>query len=713
MDSFSGLLNNSALMLTLCVIYDTFNVHAVSKKYVREGITGLIVGLIAIAVMLNPWIIQPGVFFDTRWVLLSLCGLFFGFTPTIIAVIIASSFRLYQGGPGGTVGTIVIVSTACTGLGWRYWQRKCANSLGWKQLYGFGFLVQLVMLSCMLLMPEEMRIPIIKAVAPPILLIYPILTMILGLILKRQEQRRATDKSLIKEVNERKTAELAARKSKEEWENTFNSITDIVSLQDTSFRILKINQAGCDALGLESKDIIGRHCYDFFSDQNEPYPLCPLAETANTLKPHAQEMFSKTLGKTFLVSAAPVLDENGTLTHLTHVARDITDKKKLEEDLFQAQKMESIGTLAGGIAHDFNNILSIIMGYAELAKDHIPQDSKAHTDIDQIFESSRRAADLVRQILTFSRKSNHSLEPLSPHLIVKEALKMLRASLPSTIHIQEEIDNNCGNIMADPTHIHQIVINLCTNALHSMENEKGTLSIRLYRETLNKQQIAPELGESPGLFVTLEITDTGHGMDPHVIANIFDPYFTTKEIGKGTGLGLSVIHGIIKDYHGFIRVDSKPGNGSRFQIYIPALTQEASAKKTSVDNEDALPTGTERILIVDDESSIVAVTQKILERLGYSVTITTESFLALEKIRSAPEKFDLVISDQTMPGLTGVDLSKEILKIRPDMPIIICTGYSSVISEENFLTIGIKKYLKKPISTKRLAMSIRQVIDES
>ena len=484
-------------------------------------------------------------------------------------------------------------------------------------------------------------------------------------------------------------------------------------MQDTDFRILKINQAGCDALGREANDIIGRHYYTLFSDQNEPCHLCPVAETANTLKPHAQEMFSKPLGKTFLVSAAPVMDENGTLTHLTHVARDITDKKKLEEDLFQAQKMESIGTLAGGIAHDFNNILSIIMGYAELAKVHIPQDSKAHIDIDQIFESSRRAADLVRQILTFSRKSNHSLEPLSPHLIVKEALKMLRASLPSTIHIQEEIDKNCGNIMADPTNIHQIVINLCTNALHSMENEKGTLSIRLYRETLNKQQIAPELGESPGLFVTLEIKDTGHGMDPHVIANIFDPYFTTKEVGKGTGLGLSVIHGIIKDYHGFIRVDSKPGNGSRFQIYIPALTQEASAKKTSVDNEEALPTGTERILIVDDESSIVAVTQKILERLGYSVTITTESFLALEKIRSAPDKFDLVISDQTMPGMTGVDLSKKILKIRPDMPIIICTGYSSVISEENFFAIGIKKYLKKPISTKRLAMSIRQVIDES
>ncbi len=711
MDSFSGLLNNSALMLILCVIYDTFNVHAISKKYLREGITGLIVGLIAIAVMLSPWIIQPGVFFDTRWVLLSLCGLFFGFTPTIIAILMAGSFRLHQGGAGGIVGTVVIVSTACTGLGWRYWQKKYDKSLGWKQLYAFGLLVQLVMLSCMLLMPQEMRIPIIKAVAPPILLIYPILTMILGLILKRQEQRRATDKALIKEVNERKAAELMARKSKDEWENTFNSITDVVSLQDTNFRIVKINKAGCDALGRDDNDIIGRHCYKLFDDLDEPCHMCPLAETTNTLEPQAREMFLKKFGKTFLVSAAPVLDENGALTHLTHVAKDITDKKKLEEDLFQAQKMESVGTLAGGIAHDFNNILSIIMGYAELAKVHIPVDNKAQIDIDQILKSSQRAADLVRQILTFSRKSNHYLESLSPHLIIKEALKMLRASLPATIHIQENIDENCGNIMADPTNIHQIVINLCTNALHSMENEQGTLGICLFRKTLKKNQIAEEVGESPGLFVVLEIKDTGHGMAPQTIANIFDPYFTTKGLGKGTGLGLSVIHGIIKDYHGFIRVDSNPGNGSIFQVYFPALMEETKKKETP--DIPPLPTGTERILIVDDEPSIVEVNKKNLEKLGYNVTITTESSWALEKIRSAPDQFDLVISDQTMPGLTGVELSLEILKTRPDMPIIICTGYSSVISEENSLTIGIRKYLKKPVSTNRLARSIRQVIDEN
>ena len=403
----------------------------------------------------------------------------------------------------------------------------------------------------------------------------------------------------------------------------------------------------------------------------------------------------------------------GTTVHITHVAKDITDKKKLEADLFQAQKMESIGILAGGIAHDFNNILTAIMGYAELAKVHIPKDSKAHIDIGQIVKSSQRAADLVKHILAFSRKSDHCLEPLFPHLIVKETLKMLRASLPTTIRIQEDIDKNCGKIMADPINIHQIITNLCTNALHAMENEKGTLSIRLFRETLNGKQISEELGESSGLFVVLEVKDTGHGMDQQIIANIFDPYFTTKEVGKGTGLGLSVIHGIVKDYHGFVRVDSQPGKGSIFQVYIPALVEGTIVEKMSTDSKDTQATGTEHILLVDDEREIVEVHKKILEKLGYNVTITTESIWALEKIRSAPDLFDLVVSDQTMPSLTGVELSQEILKIRPDMPIIICTGYSSVISEENSLAMGIRKYFRKPIRTKDLARSIRQVMDES
>lgn len=698
-------------MLILCILYDTFNVHAISHKSLRDTITGVIVGLIAIAVMLSPWSLQPGVFFDTRWVLLSLCGLFFGFTPTIIAVCIAGTFRLYQGGTGGVAGTIVIISTAFTGLAWRYFLKNRNITLTWKQLYLFGVLVQLVMLSCMILMPPDMRIPIIITVAPPILTIYPFLTLLLGMILLRQEQRRETDRALLREINERKAAEKEVRESHEEWENTFNSITEIVTLQDTSFRIIKANKAAAEAVGIKPEKMTGRFCYQIFAESDQPCGLCPLPHTAKTLSPHSLEITNQTLGKTFLVSGSPVLDEKGRLTHLTHVAKDLTEQKKLEENLFQAQKMESIGTLAGGIAHDFNNILTAILGYAELAKLKLPPENKARSDIAHIQRSGERAADLVRQILTFSRKSDHFLEPLQMHRIVHESIDMLRASLPSTIKIKDHVDDKSGLVMADPTNIQQIVINLCTNAVHAMENEKGTLHISLYAEHLKPEQVISEKGESNGSFVVLEIKDSGHGMDEQTLAIIFEPYFTTKKTGKGTGLGLSVIHGIVKDYRGFIRVKSKPGTGSTFTVFLPEFKENLPLNPTSIRDEKTGIRGDESILIVDDELPLLNVNQTILERLGYKVTATHQSKKALELIRNHPDRFNIVISDQTMPEMTGIELSRKILKRCPDIPIIICTGYSAVINEEETLAAGVKKYLAKPVSGNRLAQTIRTVLD--
>jgi PAS domain S-box-containing protein len=711
MDSFTGLLNNSALMLILCILYDTFNVHAISNKKRRDTVTGMIAGLITVAVMLSPWSIEPGVFFDTRWVLLSLCGLFFGFTPTMIAVFIAGAFRLYQGGTGGVVGTIVIITTASTGLAWRYYLTRTAKILNGKLLYLFGVTVQLVMLSCMFLMPRDMIIPIFKSVALPVLTIYPFLTLIVGLILLRQEQRRDTEKTLAREIAERKTAEHKVLKSHKEWENTFNSIPDIVTLQDTDFKIIKTNQAGAQAAGMAPDELIGHCCHEVFMDSDSPCESCPLPLTTSTLAPHSGEIINKKLKKIFQVSSSPVMDDQGRLTHLTHVAKDITAQKKLEGELFQAQKMESIGTLAGGIAHDFNNILSAIMGYAELAKINIPHDSKANTDIDQIIRSGQRAADLVRQILTFSRKSDHYLEPLHMHVIVRETMDMLRASLPTTIEIKDRVNNSSGRVMADPTNIQQIVINLCTNAVHAMENEKGRLSIRLYSQTLSLDDISADAGESPGSFVVLEIADTGCGMSSDTLANIFEPYFTTKEVGKGTGLGLSVIHGIVKDYKGFIRVQTRQGEGSTFQVFFPALKDDFPEHNPEALNSAAIPRGDESILLVDDEIPLLKVNSSILKKFGYTVSATARSKEALEWFRNDPDRFDLVISDQTMPEMTGIDLAREILLLRPKIPVIICTGYSAVISEEEAAAIGVKKYVSKPVGVTRLAQIIRTILD--
>ena len=514
------------------------------------------------------------------------------------------------------------------------------------------------------------------------------------------------------DITDRKNIETLMSKSEEQWNRTFNAITDIVTLQDVDMNIVKINMTGCDALDLTCEEIVGKHCYELFHGSNIPCPDCPLLVTQTTFEPYTKEMTHEKLGKTFLVSAAPMLDEQGELTNIAHVAKDITEHKKLEAELFQAHKMEAIGTLAGWIAHDFNNILSVIIGYSEITKVDIRGGTgNPEKNIDQILKASRRATELVKQILTFSRKTEHQAQPLNPHLIVKEALKMLRSSLPTTISIQQDIDSECGLVLADPINIHQITMNLCTNALHAMENEKGSLGIRLTRKDVRADQIE-ESDVDPGSFIVLSISDTGHGMGPETIKRIFEPYFTTKEMGKGTGLGLAVIHGIIKEYNGFIKVASEPGQGTTFHVHIPALEEDGSMEDESADQGIPVPSGTERVLVVDDEVAIVNMNKVVLERLGYQVTGTTDSLDALEKIRTNPDQFDLIITDQTMPNMTGSELAQEVFRIKHNMPIILCTGYSSVLSEKDALSMGIKKYVRKPVDRTTLAKAVREVLDE-
>jgi len=392
--------------------------------------------------------------------------------------------------------------------------------------------------------------------------------------------------------------------------------------------------------------------------------------------------------------------------------RDITPQKRLEAQYQHAQKMESIGTLAGGIAHDFNNILTSVLGYAELASLDTPENSKAQYNLQQSIKAAHRAKDLVQQILAFSRQSKQERKPLDIEPIVKEGLKLVRASLPTTIEIRQNMEEDLGAIEADTTQIHQVLMNLCTNAAHAMSENGGVLEVSLTKFDMDAEASAASPEVEPGPYLRLRVSDTGHGMTPEILQRVFDPYFTTKEPGKGTGLGLAVVHGIVKSYGGGVTVSSEPGRGTTFDIYFPKI--EPVKGPLEAGRIEPLPVGGhERVLVVDDEKAIVEIGQEILQHLGYEVVVRTSSVEALELFRAQPERFDLVITDMTMPNMTGDKLAVELMRIRPDIPVILCTGFSERITKEKAESMGIREFLLKPLVMNDLARVIHRVIDQN
>jgi len=386
--------------------------------------------------------------------------------------------------------------------------------------------------------------------------------------------------------------------------------------------------------------------------------------------------------------------------------RDITQQIKIEEQLRQSQKMESIGTMAGGIAHDFNNILSSIIGFTELALGDAEKGTDQEDNLQEVHTAGLRAKDLVKQILTFAHQSNEEVKPVQINIITNEVLRLLKSSIPTTIQINGKI-NSDSFVMGSPTHIHQILMNLCTNSAHAMEDSGGTLEVCVNDISIDKMA-EPDL--KSGEYIEMKVTDTGMGISPKHIDTIFEPYFTTKPVGKGTGMGLSVVHGIVESYKGQITVHSTIGEGTCFTIYLP-ITKK---RKVHIRSEkDDLPLGNENVLLVDDEAPLAKMGSKVLEQLGYTVTTKTSSIEALELFRSKPQAFDLVVTDMTMPNMTGDKLAREMMNIRPDFPVILCTGYSKKISEESSVELGIKAFIYKPIVKADLAKTVRKVLDEA
>ena len=642
------------------------------------------------------------------------------------------------------------------------------------------------------------------------------------------EERTA---ALSAEIAERKRAEEAALQAVGDWENTFDSVSDAITLHDKNFNILRGNKAAREMLGPLLLDFMPEvKCFRSYHGAEMPPVGCPSCQCLETELPGTFEMFEPYLKKTLEVRAMPRFDNNHRLVGLVHVVRDITERKQLAEErmllsmavdqaaeaivvtdadgvieyvnpaflgmtgydrsevvgqtpkmlesgkqdaafyrnlwsmirggavwaghfvnmrkdgtlfeveatispvfgdqghilnyvaverdvtehlslerqLRQTQKMEAIGTLAGGIAHDFNNILAAVVGYAQLAVGELPPDGALRHDLDQILVAADRAKDLVRQILTFSRRGEEERMPIQPHYIVQEALKLLRPSLPSTIEIRANINKKSGVVLADPTQLHQVIMNLCTNAYHAMKTQGGVLDIELQPCLLDSGLVGASVNLCEGEYVRLTVRDTGCGMDLATINRIFEPFFTTKPAGEGTGMGLAIVYGTVHAHGGAIAVNSTLGQGTTFDVYLPQVLAECHNLEPV---DESMPGGHERILVVDDEWVMTDVLTKGLTVLGYQVTSFISSLDALKAVQADPDLFDLVITDQTMPKMTGTELVVKIHEVRPALPVIWTTGTVEDNMLEEATCLGFSALIKKPAALYVIAQTVRRVLD--
>jgi PAS domain S-box-containing protein len=487
-------------------------------------------------------------------------------------------------------------------------------------------------------------------------------------------------------------------------------------IKDSRGRYLYINSTCKEMLKLAPEDMIGRSDCDLWPEDQSAAACFNDAQiiSGNQVYSAIETVMVGDAQRHHMVTKFGIRHD-GQSPLLGGIAFDVTEKVRaekeraeLEQQLIQSQKMEAIGTLAGGIAHDFNNILAAITGYVELAMFDASPGSKVCEALEQVLKAAHRAADLVRQILAFSRKTGQERQPLDPKPLVNEALKLIRATLPTTIEIRQYLNVEGVNVMANPTQLHQVIMNLCTNAAHAMEETGGILEVGLEKKQFTGVE-AGRHGVTPGDYLLIRISDTGDGIAPALQKRIFDPYFTTKAQGKGTGMGLAVARGIVQSHSGAIRMESEVGKGASFEILFPSTSVLTTS---SSDQKVPLPCGTESVLFVDDEPVLTELGNQMLTRLGYQVTVCQDPAEALELFRKDPHRFDLVITDATMPSMTGDILATHILALRPGIPVLLCTGYSEQITHEKASRIGVAAFLMKPLSISDLAFSLRRTLDE-
>lgn len=485
--------------------------------------------------------------------------------------------------------------------------------------------------------------------------------------------------------------------------------SDAVIITDSHGKIQYVNPAFEASTGYTKDEAIGQSPGLLKSEEHSRDFYRHLWQTISNGKVWKGQFINRTKDGRRLVEEAaisPVIDGNGTICNYVAVKKNITRELELKKQIRQAAKMEAVGTLAGGIAHDFNNILGAMIGYTRLAMEEIAENSQPYLDLTEVLSASERATELVRQMLLFGRSREERFVHVQLSSLIKETCKMLRASLPVTISLQVAIARDCPPVMADPTQMQQVLMNLATNAKQAMESNEGCIEISLSQEEVSTEhQVA---GLKTGNYLVLKVCDTGSGMTEEEQGRIFDPFYTTKPAGEGTGLGLSVVHGIVKSHRGVIIVSSESSFGSTFSVYLPSIERR---RKSRVSQDITQPTGDEHILLVDDEKHILTLQKRILTRLGYHVTACKSSLEAIELFRIDPNQYDLLLTDMTLPDLDGRKLMQKMLTSRPDLPSVLCTGFSEVIDEQQALSEGFRAFLFKPVKSWQLAQTIRRVLD--
>ncbi len=535
---------------------------------------------------------------------------------------------------------------------------------------------------------------------------------------ERTRELEKANRELSEEIEERRKAEIALQQEKEKYEDLVNHApAGIYEVDFIRGRFVKVNDVICDYLGYTEEEMLSMNSLEILTDESRKQFLEKINKLmAGKRVPELVEyQIKKKDGETLWVQlTSQYISENGVLKGARVIAHNVSEQKKAAEEkaalqaqLQQAQKLEAIGTLAGGISHDFNNILAAIIGYTEIAQEEAPPGSQVCHSLEAVLKAGKRARDLVSQILTFSRQAERERTPTQLGAIVGEAINLWRSSLPPTVELRL-LDNSDSLIMADPAQISQVVMNLCVNAYQALPDSGGKIEIGLTDVNVDVfSHLRPRL--RAGSYVKLTVSDNSRGMEESIMSRIFDPYFTTREVGKGTGLGLAVVQGVARGHNGITTVKSEPGRGATFEVYLPII--EGRGKRTGISGKGN-GAGNENLLLVDDDSELTFPGRLELQDLGYRITACASGEEALELFKRRPGRFDLVVTDLAASDMAGVQLARELLKIRPELPIIVCAGAGEYMTRARAAGMGIKAYLEKPLGVRTLAKTIRETLDK-